>query len=69
MSYRPMFRFNETETQGNALRFATYEEAYDNAAALFARWTRPSDFFVEENEDPVNYAWVDRALVAVKPAD
>jgi len=49
---------------GNALRFATYQEAYENAVDLFSRWIVPSDHRVDESDDPVNYRWVDGKLVA-----
>jgi len=48
---------------GNALRFATHEEASANACDLFRRWTLPSDYRVDESDDPVNYRWVDGKLV------
>ena len=51
---------------GNALRFATRAEAEENAAALGRRWMLVRDTRAVESDDPVNYAWVDGALVAVK---
>tara|TARA_R110000803_G_scaffold34612_1_gene75453 strand:- start:253 stop:678 length:426 start_codon:yes stop_codon:yes gene_type:complete len=56
-SFRPMFRFGESETQGNATRFATYEEALGAARDKFLNWTMPTDYFVEESADPANYTW------------
>lgn len=56
-SYRPMFRFGSDETQGNAQRFATYDEAENSARNRFLKWTMPTDYFVEESDDEVNYRW------------
>ena len=43
---------------GNALRFATKEEAEANVANLAWRWTLVRDTRVVECDDPVNYRWV-----------
>lgn len=51
---------------GNALRFATKEEAEANVANLKARWMMVVDTRVVECEDPVNYRWVDGVLVDVE---
>lgn len=48
---------SKTETCGNALRFATYEEALASAKELFSRWTVPIDFTVSPSDDAVNYRW------------
>ena len=58
MSFRPMVLV-QGEWSGNALRFATKEEAEANAADVFRRWTSPTEYRVEESTDPVNYRWVD----------
>ena len=50
---------------GNALRFATKEEAEANVKALAWRWFSVIDTRVVESDDPVNYRWVDGRLVAV----
>ncbi len=55
MSYRPMMIISETETKGNALRFATENEAMESALDLFSRWTVCMSYTVEESDDPVNY--------------
>ena len=52
---------------GNALRFATHEEANANARALFHRWTVPQDYRAVFTDDPVNYRYVDGKLIAVEP--
>lgn len=43
------------EWAGNALRFATHEEAAASALDLYSRWTVPSEWRVDESTDPVNY--------------
>ena len=58
-SYRPMFVFGTGERAGNDQRFATREEALSSAKARFQVWTMPSDYGVDESEDPVNYRHVD----------
>jgi hypothetical protein len=50
---------------GNALRFATKEEAEQNVLALSLRWLAVRETRVVECDDPVNYAWRDGALVQV----
>jgi hypothetical protein len=44
---------------GNALRFATYDEAYANVLALQDRWFLVREVRVIETNDPVNVRWVD----------
>ena len=61
MSFRPMVLV-QGEWSGNALRFATREEAEANAADLFQRWLLCEGHRVEESTDPVNYRWVDGKL-------
>lgn len=50
---------------GNALRFATREEAEANVLNLAMRWTMVRDTRVVESPDPVTYAWVEGRLVEV----
>ena len=40
---------------GNALRFATQEEAFGSMMMLRMRWWVPTDGRATESEDPVNY--------------
>ncbi len=47
---------------GNALRFATPEEAEANVQNLKQRWMMVTQTRVVESEDPVNYRWVDGKL-------
>lgn len=56
MSFRPMFLVGR-EWAGNALRFATREEAERSALELMGRWFMPSDYRVDEVECDVNYAF------------
>jgi hypothetical protein len=56
-SYRPMFLFEGEEAKGNALRFATHDEADGNARDKFSVWSMPSGYYVQETDDPVNYTW------------
>lgn len=65
MSYRPMVSTGG-EFAGNALRFATREEAEQSARDLAMRWTLVKDYRVDESSDPVNYAIVDGRAVPVK---
>lgn len=56
MSFKPEFCVSGKWCD-NALRFATEQEARDNAQALFMRWTMPSEWRVTESPDPVNYTY------------
>ena len=49
---------------GNALRFATYEEAEQYALDLSWRWTLVVAHRVVRSQDPVNRRWEDGKLVA-----
>ena len=51
------------EWAGNALVFATREEAEDKARELMGRWMLVTDTRADETDAPVNYRWVDRKLV------
>lgn len=44
---------------GNALRFATKDEAEKNVQDLMYRWFLVRETRVVESSDPVNYRWVD----------
>lgn len=66
MSWRPMVLV-QGEWAGNALRFATKEEAEANARDLSGRWMLVMDARADESTDPVNYRWVNgKGLEAVK---
>lgn len=49
-----------------ALRFATEQEAKDNARDLAWRWMLVSDYRAAPSDDPVNYRWQDGRLHAVE---
>jgi hypothetical protein len=53
-SWKPEFLI-DGKWCGNAIRFATYEEAYRNARMKFMVWTIPTDCRAVQSEDPVNY--------------
>ena len=57
MSWKPEMKVNGAWS-GNALRFATREEAEKSARDLFARWTLPEDWRAVESEDPISYAYI-----------
>lgn len=50
---------------GNALRFATREEAKANANDLMMRWFAVTAVRVVESEDEPNYRWVDGRLINI----
>ena len=68
MSYAPMVRTTDNGPfAGNALRFATKEEAQMWLDDLMCRWFAVTGTSVVESADPVNYSTVDgRTLVEVK---
>jgi hypothetical protein len=76
MSYKPeVIADSSGKFYGNALRFATREEAEANVKDLEMRWFAVRDTRVVESDDPVNYRYVDGKLIevatdkAVKPVD
>ena len=57
-SWRPMVKTGSDPTwYGNALRFATEEEARDNARDLAGRWMLVVEYGAEQSDDPPNYRW------------
>jgi hypothetical protein len=68
MSYAPeVIADNSGKWVGNALRFATKEEAEKNVQNLMGRWFAVRETRVVESADPVNYRWTDKGLEAVQP--
>lgn len=66
MSFKPEVRTgNDPKFYGNALRFATREEAQANVENLANRWLAVTETRVVESTDPVSHAWVDGKLVGV----
>lgn len=58
VSYRPMVRVGrDPNFCGNALRFATREEAQANVEDLAMRWTSVVETRVDESDDPVTYKY------------
>lgn len=63
MSWKPEVVADSTgKWIGNALRFATEEEALANVRDLAARWTSVRETRVVECGDPVNYTFVNGKL-------
>jgi hypothetical protein len=59
-SWKPEVQVNGDDIwAGNALRFATREEAEKNVRDLEMRWLLVTGTRVVESDDPVNYRWVD----------
>lgn len=59
MSFKPeVIADSSGEWVGNALRFATKEEAEANVLDLSCRWMAVRQTRVVESTDPVNYRWV-----------
>jgi hypothetical protein len=68
MSWAPeVIADNSGKWCGNALRFATREEAEANVLDLAMRWTLVRDTRVVESDEPVNYTWIDGRLEKVTP--
>ena len=62
MSYKPMMKFNQRQRNGsyftgNGLRFATEQEAEEQAQELMTRWFVPVGYRIDSSEDEVNYSW------------
>lgn len=66
MSWKPEVIADDSgKWAGNALRFATKEEAEGNVANLASRWMLVRETRVVECTDPVNYKWTDKGLEPV----
>lgn len=58
MSFKPEVQIcGLPKWAGNALRFATREEAEANVSDLMRRWLLVTDTRVVESDDPVNYRY------------
>lgn len=67
MSFAPeVCTDNSGKYIGNGLRFATYQEALENASDLMMRWMMVRNFRVVESTDPVNYRYVNGELQAIE---
>jgi hypothetical protein len=70
MSYAPEVQTDgTTKWYGNALRFATEQEAIDNVRDLEIRWMAVQGTRVVESPDPVNYSYANRQLVRIEAAN
>ena len=68
MSFKPeVIADRSGQWSGNALRFATEEEAQQYVRDLEFRWTAVTDTRVIDSADPVTAAWVDGKNVPVGP--
>ena len=66
MSFKPeVVADSSGKFYGNALRFATREEAEANVKDLMMRWFAVRETRVVESDDPVNYRYVDGNLIEV----
>ena len=65
-SWKPEVKVHgDDKWYGNALRFATMEEAKNNAHDLWQRWARAEDCRATPSDDPVNYTYIGGVLKAV----
>ncbi len=65
-SWKPQVIADETgKWLDNALRFATYEEAFANAEDLMMRWFAVRDHRAVPSDDPVNYRLDNGKLVSI----
>jgi hypothetical protein len=66
-SFKPeVIADNSGQWCGNALCFATREEAEANVRDLMMRWLLVRDTRVVESDEEPNYRWVDGRLVAIR---
>ena len=66
MSWKPEVQTRiDGEWCGNALRFATVEEAAASAEDLMHRWMLVIAWRTTQSDDPVNYKLVDHVLTPV----
>ena len=65
-SYKPEFQTDDTgKWYDNALRFATEQEALDNARDLSFRWFAVKEYRASPCPSEVNYSYHDGKLQAV----
>jgi hypothetical protein len=66
MSFKPEVQTDNTgKWYGNALRFATREEAEAQVLDLMTRWTSVRDIRAVESDEPVNYRYVGGRLESI----
>jgi len=67
MSWKPeVIADSSGKWVGNAVAFATKEEAERWASDLAMRWTLVREWRAVESDEPVNYAIIDNKLEALK---
>lgn len=67
-SYKPQVQtVGDDKFYGNALAFATHEEAYQNARDLSHRWMLVTDYRAVESDEPVTHTYVDGVLGYAEP--
>ena len=66
MTFKPEVQTGDSKWYDNNLVFATREEAEGNVNALASRWFAVTETRVVESTEPVNYAWANGQLAAVK---
>jgi hypothetical protein len=70
MSFKPeVIADSSGKWCGNALRFATRQEAEANVLDLMMRWIAVRETRVVESDDPVNYRYVDGRLESLVPPE
>ena len=70
MSWKPeVIADSSGQWAGNALRFATKEEAEAQVLDLSLWWTSVRETRVVESTDPVNYKYVDGKLIELTPRE
>jgi hypothetical protein len=70
MSFKPeVIADSSGQWCGNALRFATREEAEANVQDLMMRWFAVRDTRVVECDDPVNYSYIVHKLLPIPAAE
>jgi len=63
MSFKPQVTTgSDPKFYGNALAFATFDEAYQNAKDLSNRWMLVTDFRAIESDEPISHTYVDGVL-------
>ena len=66
MNYRPIWNLGPLEVGRNSQVFATDDEALASAKARFNDWTTPTDYGIEETNDPVTYVRKDNKDYSLK---
>lgn len=65
-SWKPEVQISgDGKWRANALRFATEQEAQDNARDLMGRWLLVTAYRAAPSDDPVNYRWTEHGLAHI----